>query len=113
MRYEIPAAVFASPDSAVRLTDSIGQTVAILTSPGVVESDQPLTWEVIELPVHPPPDARAVAADVLAQTDIPLVRVLEDMVGTLVAKGTIALSDLPAAAREKLAQRQQLRSQLA
>jgi hypothetical protein len=113
MRYEIPAAVFANPESAVRLTDALGQTLAILTSAGVIESDQPLTWEVIALPAHPPPDARALAADTLAQTDIPLVRVLEDLVGALVNKGAIAMSDLPAAAQNKLAQRQQLRSELA
>ena len=113
MRYEIPATVFTNTDTAVRLTDALGQTIAILTSAGVVESDQPLTWEVIDLPAHPQPDARALASDTLAQTDIPLVRVLEDLIGTLVSKGTIALSDLPAAAQNKLAQRQQLRSELA
>ncbi len=109
MRYEIPAAVFHDPEAAVRLVDGFGQTVAILTSAGVVECDQPLTWEVIDLPAHPQPDARALASDALAQTDIPLVRVLEDLITTLVAKGTIRLADLPQSARDKLAQRQQLR----
>ncbi len=109
MRYEIPAAVFTNPDSAVRLTDALGQTIAILTSAGVIESDQPLTWEVIDLPSHAPPDARVLASDALTQTDIPLVRVLEDLIGVLVTKGTIRLADLPQSARDKLAQRQQLR----
>jgi hypothetical protein len=48
----------------------------------------------------------------LAATDGPFVRVLEDLLAALVAKGTIALSDLPASARAKLAARQALRAEI-
>jgi len=49
----------------------------------------------------------------LGETDIGLVRVLEDLIGTLIDKRIIALTDLPEAAQKKLAHRYSLRSRLA
>lgn len=48
----------------------------------------------------------------LVGTDTYMARVCEDLVDTLVAKGVIALTDLPAAVQSKLAERKTLRGQL-
>ena len=50
--------------------------------------------------------------DALSDTDYGLIRVLEDVISVLIDKRIIALTDLPAAAQEKLARRYNLRSQL-
>jgi len=52
------------------------------------------------------------AVDTLNDSDIPLVRVLEDLINTLVSKGTIALSDLPQVAQDKLNARNDARTNL-
>ncbi|MCB1864416.1 MAG: hypothetical protein KDG50_03235 [Chromatiales bacterium] len=54
--------------------------------------------------------AAAQKARALAATDGPFVRVLEDVIDALISKGTIALSDLPQRARDRIAERQALRS---
>jgi hypothetical protein len=54
-------------------------------------------------------DAARVA---LSMSDMALVRVLEDLINTLIDKGVILFTDLPPAAREKLANREKIRDQL-
>ena len=53
-----------------------------------------------------------IAQDALVASDRELVRVLEDLVSLLIDNRTIKLTDLPRAARRKLAQRSELRSRL-
>ena len=53
------------------------------------------------------------AQDALVASDRELVRVLEDLITVLIDNRTIKLTDLPRAARRKLAQRSELRSRLA
>ena len=48
----------------------------------------------------------------LDDTDVPLVRVLEDLVNTLITKGTIVMGDLPQEAQDKLAARAAARDDL-
>lgn len=48
----------------------------------------------------------------LKESDLELVRVLEDVVSVLVAKGLIRYTDLPEAARQKLDQRAVTRAQI-
>ena len=48
----------------------------------------------------------------LQESDLEFVRVLEDVVVALVAKGVIRYTDLPEAARRKLDQRQEARAEL-
>ncbi|SDK85632.1 hypothetical protein SAMN05661010_00317 [Modicisalibacter muralis] len=48
----------------------------------------------------------------LRSSDLEFVRVLEDVIELLVAKGVISFTDLPDAAREKLMSRQSLRRQV-
>ncbi len=56
-------------------------------------------------------DARS-ARERLSLTDIEFVRVIEDLVEVLLNKGLITITDLPERAREKLAARRSLRSDL-
>lgn len=49
----------------------------------------------------------------LASSDEELIRVIEDVVNTLVTKGVITMSDLPSAAADKLTARAQQRAGLA
>ncbi len=48
----------------------------------------------------------------LSASDIALVRVLEDLVNTLIDKNVILFTDLPLAAREKLSNREKIRGHL-
>jgi len=52
----------------------------------------------------------AIAA--LSASDVAMVRVLEDLVTTLIDKKVIMFTDFPLAAREKLANRQNIRNHL-
>ncbi len=52
------------------------------------------------------------AQDALVASDRELIRVLEDLITVLMDNRTIKLTDLPRAARLKLAQRSELRSRL-
>lgn len=56
-------------------------------------------------------DANA-ARSLLSSSDQALIRVLEDLVNTLIDKGVILFTDLPPAAREKLANREKFRDHL-
>lgn len=48
----------------------------------------------------------------LKESDLELVRVLEDVVGVLVARGLIRYTDLPEAARRKLDRRAETRAEI-
>lgn len=50
--------------------------------------------------------------DRLAETDLEFVRVLEDLISTLIEKRVILLTDLPVAAQRKLSARTGLRDRL-
>ena len=48
----------------------------------------------------------------LGESDIGLIRVIEDLVDVLLRKGLITITDLPAEARDKLTLRRVLRSKM-
>lgn len=48
----------------------------------------------------------------LARMDVDFIRVLEDLIDVLVAKGVINLTDLPPQALDKLSQRRRVRRRL-
>lgn len=48
----------------------------------------------------------------LVQSDLDMIRVIEDLIELLIQKGTILITDLPEGAQEKLMQRQKLRGML-
>lgn len=52
------------------------------------------------------------ARTILSTSDITLIRVLEDLVNTLIDKKVILFTDLPLAAREKLSNREKIRGHL-
>jgi len=52
------------------------------------------------------------ASDLIAGTDKPLVRVLEDLIDLLIDREVIRFTDLPQAAQNKLMTRRQLRAAL-
>lgn len=52
------------------------------------------------------------ARTLLSSSDLALIRVLEDLINTLIDKGVILFTDLPPAAREKLANREKIRDHL-
>ena len=90
--------VYVQRDAAGRLLrvehepfDEMNETLA-------VESDELLAWlqakEEVKARLHS-----------LKQTDLDLVRVLEDVVSVLVERGVIRYTDLPEVARAKLDQR--------
>ena len=53
-----------------------------------------------------------VAKVALSESDTDFVRVLEDLINTLIEKKVIVLTDLPFAAQEKLSSREKIRGQL-
>jgi hypothetical protein len=57
-------------------------------------------------------EASFLASRRLIETDAGVPRVLDDLVGTLVTKGVITLTDLPQAAQDKIAARKALRTSL-
>ncbi len=57
-------------------------------------------------------DADSALKEVLVASDLSFVRVLEDLVGVLLDKGVIMLTDLPEAAQTKIMQRRDIRTQV-
>lgn len=53
-----------------------------------------------------------IAQAVLNASDLALIRVLEDLINILIDKNVILFTDLPIAAREKLANREKIRDHL-
>lgn len=48
----------------------------------------------------------------LQRSDLEMIRVLEDLISVLIAKGVLRITDLPEAAQNKLSNRSQMRHQL-
>ncbi len=92
--------------------DSSGQISEVHTAPNkraheeLASQDPDLQRFLLEAGGHEVQDA-------LGDSDLGLVRVLEDLIGVLIDKRIIALTDLPEAAQHKLARRYSLRSRLA
>lgn len=94
--------------------DEQGQIIAVFDTPesGV---DEYLSIESEELIAFLTQSENADAEDArtaLMTSDMALVRVLEDLINTLIDKEVILFTDLPAAAREKLANREKIRGHL-
>ena len=56
-----------------------------------------------------PEEAAKQLQEVLVASDLSFVRVLEDLIGVLLDKGVLMLTDLPEAAQHKILQRQDIR----
>ncbi len=88
--------------------DSAGKITAIFESPQF-EGQEQLALDAPELIEYLAKDNAKV---ILAASDADLVRVLEDLINTLIDKQVIMFTDLPLAAREKLVSRERIRGHL-
>lgn len=80
------------------------------TFPGATEQSHETTTEIAEwLKVH---HMRTSTIQELQQSDLDMVRVLEDLIDVLMSKGVISITDLPPAAQNKLFNRAQARQRL-
>lgn len=95
--------------------DSDGQIVALSEVPldedaEQMDTDQP---ELIAFVARTCPELMEPAAASFVSSDLAFIRVMEDLIEVLIRKGVLALSDLPAAAQDKLMERRALRGWLA
>ena len=98
--------LYAQRDSEGRLLRVEHEPFSGMTENLAVESEELHNWLAAREEVK----ARLAS---LQESDLEFVRVLEDVVVALVAKGVIRYTDLPEAARRKLDQRQEVRAELA
>lgn len=92
--------------------DQHGKIIAVFESPqtNAQESLLPDSPELLEYLVNTADIDEA--RTILSTSDIALIRVLEDLVNTLIDNKVILFTDLPLAAREKLASREKIRGHL-
>ena len=92
--------------------DSDGRILRVESSsfPESTEQSEGTTPEIAEwLKVN---TLRAATLQQLQQSDLDMVRVLEDLIEVLMSKGIISITDLPPAAQSKLLNRAQARQRL-
>lgn len=97
--------VYVQRDAAGRLLRVEHEPFDGMTENLAVESEELLTWLAAK-------DEVKARLDSLKQSDLELVRVLEDVVSALVERGVIRYTDLPEAARNKLDQRAIVRAEI-
>ncbi|MBB2494942.1 tryptophan synthase subunit beta [Aquipseudomonas ullengensis] len=97
--------VYVQRDSEGRLLRVEHAPFDAMTETLAVESDELESWLTAREEVK----ARLTS---LQESDLELVRVLEDVVSVLVEKGVIRYTDLPEAARQKLDQRAVTRAEI-
>lgn len=89
-----------------------GEIIAVSETAGS-EHDEELPLNAPELIAYIAASSSSDEARVaLATSDSELVRVLEDLINTLIDKKVILFTDLPFAAREKLSSRERIRGHL-
>lgn len=92
--------------------DNQGNITGVFAQPHPDASEY-LSPQTAELLAYLGQSAKADEAQVmLNSSDLALIRVLEDLINTLVDKGVIVFTDLPPAAREKLVSREKIRDHL-
>lgn len=97
--------VYVQRDAEGRLLRVEHAPFANMTETLAVEDDELHNWLVLREDVH----GRLAK---LKNSDLELVRVLEDLVDVLVNRGVVRYTDLPEAAREKLHARAETRAKL-
>ena len=97
--------VYVQRDAEGRLLRVEHQPFAEMSESLPVENEELHAWLAMREDVH----GRLAK---LKNSDLELVRVLEDLVDVLVSRGVIRYTDLPEAAREKLQERAQVRAKL-
>lgn len=92
--------------------DSTGKILQVFDSPQA-DANEFLSLNSSELIAFLGESAQSDSArTILSSSDAAMIRVLEDLIETLIDKGVILFTDLPAAAQQKLTQRQHVRSRL-
>jgi hypothetical protein len=97
--------VYVQRDAEGRLLRVEHQPFAEMSESLLVENEELHAWLTMREDVH----GRLAK---LKNSDLELVRVLEDLVDVLLSRGVIRYTDLPEAAREKLQERAQVRAKL-
>lgn len=92
--------------------DVQGRIIRVDTAPffSMTEQGDALTPEIDEW--NRQRDIREASLLQLRQSDLEMVRVLEDLIDVLMSKGVISITDLPLVAQTKLSQRAQARRTL-
>ncbi|MCX4190218.1 hypothetical protein [Methylophaga sp. OBS3] len=92
--------------------DSQGQIIAIFDTaqPDAKEFMSPNAPELLNFLGQS--ENADTARTLLMSSDLAMIRVLEDLINTLIDKGVILFTDLPPMAREKLATREKIRDHL-
>lgn len=95
--------------------DASGQISAIFQKPGA-NADEFLPNDHPDIQIFfggiVPQKEKNAATSQLSETDISLIRVIEDIVDTLIDKNVIMFTDLPLHAREKILQRKTTRKKI-
>ncbi len=90
-----------------------GKVTAMFESPRQdAKEELPVSHPDITLFLSAAGDTAQDARQQLVQSDLEMIRVIEDLIELLIQKGTILITDLPDGAQEKLMQRQKLRGML-
>ena len=92
--------------------DKDGCVVSILASPAGDTSERLDASDAEIQAFFGKDEAARQLQEVLVASDLSFVRVLEDLIGVLLDKGVLMLTDLPEAAQEKIMQRRDIRSHL-
>ena len=96
---------YIEPDAEGRIV-----RIEIVEFNGMTEQSEEATAEINEwLKVN---SIRTATIQQLQQSDLNMVRVLEDLIEVLMSKGIISITDLPPAAQSKLLSRAQARQDL-
>lgn len=92
--------------------DTTGRIIRVEDEPfaGATEQSDDLTPDIGQW--YKKQEARAATLLQLRESDLEMVRVLEDLIEVLMSKGVISITDLPPAAQAKLINRAQARRTL-
>ena len=103
---------YVTPDNSIVAwqTDNDAECSAMATANEVCEHLN--NGGTIAPYIPPVVDPKEQAKNELAATDKELARIAEDLIGLLISKGVIAVADLPQPVRDKLDNRNDLRSKL-
>ena len=105
-------------DKRLVVKDLLGNAAMFFMGGATVQVDVPEGYVADITDIPAPPEATEPPLHVwaryrLAQSDSGMIRVIEDVLAALIAKGVLALADLPAAARQKIQDRAAARADLA
>jgi hypothetical protein len=93
--------------------DKNGCVVSVIANPGSIEQGRLKSGDSEIQDFFDKQQATRQLQEVLVASDMSFVRVLEDLIGVLLDKGILMLTDLPDAAQEKILERKGIRDHIA